>query len=46
MDELAGGSRLSGMAEINDFGDFLMIAAAPECDRNATCRDWSEVVVL
>ena len=46
MDELAGGSRLSGMAEINYFGDFLTVAAAPECDRDATRRDWSEVVVL
>ena len=32
MDELASGSRLGGMAWINDLGNFLTIAAAPERD--------------
>ena len=45
MDELAGRSQSGGMAEINDFGDFLTIAAAPDHVRDAMQRDWSRAVV-
>ena len=40
-DELAGGSQSGGTAGINDLGDFLTVAAAPEHSGGVTSR-WKQ----